>query len=462
MNEIIWDINRIQEEKKKSNFSKIKNNTAKALINNMIQQAYEQKNLTDNEEIQIISQLELLDLEKDRFSKWSEGSIFKIKIKDKNWNIKELIAAKKRYDNDPDNERHIHQETLEIIKKEKLNIKSPELKAVTTLPNWDKFIIMEFIHGKTIYQALLEEILKKRNIEVGDVESDINAEQMFFKALNLNPINKEDCKKASKIYFKEIAWIKLFSPTEGEKHKDDLYKFINSIHDKWIYHRDLSNPRNIIIGEDWTLYVIDFWKSIKTQNKNLSYIYEKQEWDMIWVHPKDEEIIMDVSRHTQNLEDIEFEKERNKTKEQINNIENSKNIINILWNIPNELIKNNNKRSDIEKIVKTQINKKQVKVLEIEECKNNNEILVLLLGQSLENLFVLQKTIKGKIDILNKQILKEEENKTFIPSATIRVWIEAIKVHNNKYDKKIIKIKNQILKLENTLKYMSIIQSKIS
>lgn len=462
MNEIIWNINKTTENNKKNIFSKIKNNTAKELIDNMLRQAYEKKNLTDSEEVQIISQLELLNLEKDRFSKWSEWSIFKIKIKDANWKIKEFIAAKKRYDNDPDNERHIHEETLKIIKKDELNIKSPELKAVTTLPSWEKFIIMEFIYGKTIYQALLEKILKKRNIEIGDIESDIKAEQMFFKALNLNPINKEDCKKASKIYFKEIEWIKLFSPEEWKQHKNNLYKFINSIHNKWIYHRDLSNPRNIIIWEDWVLYVIDFWKSIKTKSKNLSEIYEKQEWEFIWIHPKDEEVITDISRHTQTIDDIEYERERKKTKETANNIENSENIIKILWwKIPKELIKNDEKRLEIENILKKQTNKKQIKLLQLDECKNNYEIIKLLLGQSLENSLILENSIKSKIIKTKEQATEEERKKGIIPTATIKVWPHAIETHNKKYDNIINKLKKQIIKSEKLLKYISIIQKNL-
>jgi len=93
-------------------------------------------------------------------------------------------------------------------------VKIPELKAVIALPTEENFIIMEFIHGKTLYQMELEQIFKKRKIDTGDIQSDIEAEGIFFKILQLNPLNIKDQEKAQKIYYKECKNIKLFSPEQ--------------------------------------------------------------------------------------------------------------------------------------------------------------------------------------------------------------------------------------------------------
>lgn len=142
--------------------------------------------------------------------------IFKIQIKDKNGQIKEYVAAKKRYDNNPDNERKIHQKVEEIVKETMPNsiVKVPELKAAITLPNEERFIIMEFVNGKTLYQLELEEIFRRWNIPTGEIKSDIETEGLFFKILNLSPINPKDAEKAQKIYYKEIKNMKFFTPEQ--------------------------------------------------------------------------------------------------------------------------------------------------------------------------------------------------------------------------------------------------------
>ncbi len=115
--------------------------------------------------------------------------IFKIKIQNEDGTHKEYIAAKKRYDNNTNNERTIHKKTQEIVEKQLKGsiVKIPKLKAVITLGNNEKFIIMEFVHGKTLYQMLLEEIFKQQNIPTGEIENDTQAESLFFKILQLNP-----------------------------------------------------------------------------------------------------------------------------------------------------------------------------------------------------------------------------------------------------------------------------------
>jgi len=437
--------------------------TTEQLIKNMLtSHETEYSTLTKNETEQIIKSINELDINKDRYSKGTEGSIFKLKIKDKDGNTKEYIAAKKRYDNNPSNERNIHKKIEEAIQKSttKTDINIPKLKAVITLPNKDNFIIMEFIEGKTIYQMELEAIFKKWNIPLWEIKNDIDAETTFFKLLHLDPISINDREKAQKIYSQERKEIKLFSPEQGKKHKIEIKKFLDIIHNEGIYHRDFSNPRNVIIKENWELYVIDFWKSLRTNNKQITekQIYERQEWEkMIGIHPKDEEILTQISWLTKSNEDIQREQEKNEWKDKINNIKSDKTIFEYLKYIPEKWIKDEETKKEIlEKIQKQIDRKKQIRLQEIEEA-DKKELIILLLTQSKENISLLLTQITNKKRLLEESLNKEKEKQNTLPTYTLAGWKEAIERHKAYHEKNIQKLQKQtkkIISLEGKIKYL--------
>ncbi|HRU50438.1 MAG TPA: protein kinase [Candidatus Absconditabacterales bacterium] len=406
----------------------------------------------ENIKNQIISQLELLDLNKDRFSKGSEGSVYKITIKNDDGSRKEYLVAKKRYDNNPSNERHIHKRILETLKYDKENTNNvgvPELKAVFNL-NGDNFIIMEFIKGKTLYQLEIEKILEKRGIHIGTINNDIESENIFFRMFDLDPLNQEDRKRASKLYYNELNNIKLFEPEQGKEYIKNLDDFLKKIHNEGLYHRDLSNPRNIILGDNKKIYIIDFGKSIDIKHAKLTdkQIYEKQEGELVGIHPKDEEILLKIKTLTKTEEDIKLEKINKEIKEKVKMIEKGKTIYSLI-NIPESWIKGGKNREDILKKAKNiSTNSKRISLSDIMGTKTNKEKIALLFAQSYENIdYLLEQVINESARLQNMKQL-EKTKKDQIPSYTLRLGDEAIKRHQEIFLKKIKKIENQITLIE--------------
>lgn len=446
-----------------------KQKTTEEILETMIVEwNYEHCKLNEDEKNQIRKSLENMDMDKDWHSKWSEWVIFKIQIKDENGQIKEYVAAKKRYDNNPDNERKIHQKVEEIVKETMPNsiVKVPELKAVIILREEERFIIMEFVNGKTLYQLELEEIFKRWNIPTGEIKSDIETEGLFFKILNLSPINPKDAEKAQKIYYKEIKNMKFFTPEQWNEYKTELRKFLQAIHKEWIYHRDGSNPRNIMITDDGQIYIIDFWKSkwVKNGKINEKDIYEKQEWEnMIGVHPRDEEILTEIAWLTKDEEDMEIEKYQKEQKEKRKLIQSDKSIFEYINEIPKERIKNQKNTETIKKLIKNQsITSKKINFTEMEEAKTKEELIVLLLAQSKINIEEVLKQIEQRYKILTEEINIERKKQTNIPGYILRWGNSAdIEKHKEYYEKIIQKIQKKIEKINDIEEKITYIQNKI-
>lgn len=447
-----------------------KQKTTEEIIETMIVEwNYEHCKLNEDEKNQIIESLKNMDIEKDWHSKWSEWVIFKIQIKDKNGQIKEYVAAKKRYDNNPDNERKIHQKVEDIVKETMPNsiVKVPELKAAITLPNEERFIIMEFVNGKTLYQLELEEIFRRWDIPTGEIKSDIEAEGLFFKILNLSPINPKDAEKAQKRYYQEIKNMKFFTPEQWNEYKTELRKFLQAIHKEWIYHRDGSNPRNIMITDDGKIYIIDFWKSkwVKNGKINEKDIYEKQEWEnMIGVHPRDEEILTEIAWLTKDEEDMEIEKYQEEQKEKRKLIQSDKSIFEYINEIPKERIKNQKNTEIIKKLIKNQsITSKKINFTEMEEAKTKEELIVLLLAQSKVNIEEVLKQITQRYKILTEEINIERKKQINIPGYILRSGNTAdIEKHKEHYEKIIEKIQKKIEKINDIEEKITYIQNKIA
>lgn len=449
-----------REEQKQSSSSElndilnISNNIKSKLIEKMLKQVYQYNTLSKDEEIQIISQLESLDLEKDWFSKWSEWAVFKVEIKDINWKPKEYLVAKKRYDNNPINERHIHNRIQNVLKNSNVDtniVRVPELKAVLNVED-DNFIIMEFVKGKTFYQIQIEKILEKRWVPVGTIDSDTEAESMLFKLLKLNSLNPEDREKASNFYYKESKYVKLFTPEQWKMYKDALGNFLKVIHKEWLYHRDWSNPRNIILWDNGALYIIDFWRSvdIKWTNVTEKQIYEKQEWELTWFYPRDEEILLEINQLTKTISDLECEKETLEIRQKIKKIESSDSVFSLLKSIPESWIKNKKQRDEVlKKTILIWNDSKRVRLIDLKEIKTNKEIVVLLLTQSYDNIdFLLTEIIEEKWRLYKAQELEKNKSNQ-VPGYVLRLWKKSVDEHKLKHNKAIENIDKKIFFFDN-------------
>ena len=260
-----------------------------------------------------------------------EWEVYKVNIE---W--KELILAKKRYDSNSKQEFDLQKIAYRISQESNSWVKVPE--PIYEFSNWENwYVIMEYIEWKTLYtlswEALINQQLipflekyilhEKHDFQYAEVElkslinryssnnetlvkfnDDTKAEDWVIefidilyklRIINQNPntitkdINNPHVRKniALENYYKKYIWsIAVFNSSEWNKIANQLHEFINEMHNKWLYHRDLWwNPRNIMFWEDGT-YVIDFWKSESNVAKwwysnidQISWgIYDDDEW----------------------------------------------------------------------------------------------------------------------------------------------------------------------------------------
>ena len=255
----------------------------------------------DKEELiaAIKSAIELIKKE-DIYASWSEWEIYRIKIADTKGGTRDLLVAKKRFDNKSDNEYTLHDRIRKLVK-EWDPVKVPVL--------WWKFphegeeyIVMDFIKWKTLYHKIAEWIIeaKARQIEasatwkseteknlahqdayklrsrIKSAQSDSDVDHIFLERYNY------DGKKTDQAFDREKLKVQIFWSEEWKKIMKELWDFIEKLHKAWFYHRDL-HEKNIIFWDDGKIYVIDFWKT---------FFKDPKEW-----RPSDTEVyIVDRAR----------------------------------------------------------------------------------------------------------------------------------------------------------------------
>jgi tRNA A-37 threonylcarbamoyl transferase component Bud32 len=299
------------------------------ILNNNVSSNVKNAILNNSEELELF----ILDYISNHQSiTW--GQEWEVYIVNIEW--KEIILAKKRYDNESKREYNLHKEAYNISKLSQSWVKVPEpIYEFNDWVNW--YIVMEYIEWKTLYTKTWEAIINQHLIpylkkyilhekqdymaaecDLHDLSqkywkdnqitfnNDTQAEEWVIEYIEIlyklriidnNPnittkdINRPHIRKniaLENYYKKHIGNTVVFNTSDWSKFAEQIKLFITDLHDNWMYHRDLwGNPRNIMFTED-EVFIIDFWKSeIWVWKWNYSNI-DQISW---WIYDDDEWII---------------------------------------------------------------------------------------------------------------------------------------------------------------------------
>lgn len=242
----------------KESFLEIDNKNWPSLQHQCINQNIEKSISPD-----VISKIQKYLLSHEPFDSWTEGVVYKVPVKI-DWWISYFLVTKKRYDHDVTHEYSNHKYLSTILAtphdfKQYVDIPKLYGKFDDATQN-ESYIIMDYIQGKTFFATLVEKIswiVVKCDKQAEKILKDIFLQKKWYSASEFTDLV---------VFLKEYIQnnsIKLFSFQEGMNIKNALKNFINYIHQKWFYHRDIwNNLRNIIIWDDKKIYIIDFGCSV--------------------------------------------------------------------------------------------------------------------------------------------------------------------------------------------------------
>lgn len=257
-----------------------------------------------------------------------EWVVYKIEIELPNKQKKIFLAVKKRFDNMLKEEIKLQKDFFEIAKKSKTGVQIPEtLWEIDT--NNGKYFLMEYIDGKTLFNLKMEKIAESfynkfqkkypdefkrlkginknrdpKNINkanIFDFANDTEARSQIYKIIdflneNFEPaiqkytgtkgvalLDKSNYNKIiEKIYYDESLCAPIFNLKDGRDIQKKIKDFLHECHKKRLYHRDIwGNVSNIMfMYKNKTIIpvIIDFGKSIKTDEIDTKEEYPRWEW----------------------------------------------------------------------------------------------------------------------------------------------------------------------------------------
>ncbi len=234
---------------------------------------------------------------------WKQGKIYKITLPYEWWEKYFLVAKKKKDSSDEtyDLRKEFRMQQLVHSSVHHDHVKVPELFWYQELPNGEQFIVMEFIPGQTLYTLLLNKVVEKnkrgQTPAKDDKEADINILKIFGLETAKHMLSKIE---TTPYIYSKTKWMKLFSVQQSADIKRHLTEFLDDMHKKWIYHRDLwGSLRNIMICPDGMIYIIDFWKAVKKHmTKTEKEIYRETTEHGINEYVADEEILNIIDAYT--------------------------------------------------------------------------------------------------------------------------------------------------------------------
>ncbi len=125
--------------------------------------------------------LHFMNTKPSEFAHWSEWQIFKMNIPGKNW---EVMVVKRPYKETWESEYDLHIKIKEI----EILYNKDNKDSIVKIPSifhhfndWnDEYVIMEYIHGKTLYLMIIEEILSSETIFLGEKIKDEKLKKLFY------------------------------------------------------------------------------------------------------------------------------------------------------------------------------------------------------------------------------------------------------------------------------------------
>ena len=412
----------------------------------------------------IKSAIELIKRE-DIYASWSEWEIYRIKIADTKGHTRELLVAKKRFDNNPDNEYTLHDRIGRLVK-EWDPVKVPVLRWKFSHEG-DEYIVMDFIKWKTLYHKIAEWIIEaearqiesnatwktetEKNIasskafnlrhQIKSAKSDSDVDSIFLKWY------KYDSQKADEAFDREKLKVQIFWSEEWKKIIKDLWDFIKKMHKAWFYHRDL-HEKNIIFWDDGKIYVIDFWKTFFKDPKEWGpsdiQVYDVDIWEQERSYIKDEEILGIINNITKTKEQEEWEAFSQQLRERAQELTKGTMVIQLVdfKKIKSKKILNLIKKyfgwfeqfkRELEKEGKSQI-----KITSLTWWIEDYDLLILLFSQTKENLdYLLNTEIPQR-----KSIELGKLRQKWIDKYSSDDWDENFENPNNNIDEKINKLKD--------------------
>lgn len=255
------------------------------------------------------------------FTAWQEWEVYKINL----W-FKDILLLKRRFNSGAENEFALQEIAYKFSKKSTSWVKVPE--PIDCFNNWvDEFILMEYIKWKTLYTMIWQSIVE--DILIKDIQKSINKNNDFSLLSELDQYkiqygkewkidfeNDSECERAvrellfimfarwlikdnpgealidnrwrrtykllEKLYKQNFTKVSLFDENQKKSITTSLRKFLNNIHEEWLYHRDLwGNPRNIMFEKKWDNFevtVIDFGKAEKLAPGSKSLYFDQLSW----------------------------------------------------------------------------------------------------------------------------------------------------------------------------------------
>lgn len=243
----------------------------------------------------------------------SEGEIYRLST-----DSGEFIIAKRRYDSrsgsvGTDRECDLQKEARRIAKGCD-GIAVPKIFSRIPDPEGGcEYVVMEYVRGKTLWTLALETLANEGGpaqpalaLETHPIlrffeershfsvryDNDTEAENDMVERYRtfgekigspydlgsrvVDPVSRQITYPYLKPHLDaDLARTQVFGPEVIQHISSKLRPFLAKLHDQGIYHRDL-NVRNLMIGEDGLIYVIDFGKGIRS-TPNDDSVYDAQE-----------------------------------------------------------------------------------------------------------------------------------------------------------------------------------------